>query len=239
MRADRLPTIAIRSISVSVICPGLCARVLRRKHGFETSEAANKYCDTAFDHAPQSKPRDLGVNALSISHDDTGDSNTDDEQAETEHCIQSEFLLCGDFDTCNDRDRQCDYYHQVSVCKKQVCLPLELTAKIRYNIDCGAQAKTDQGQSGVFWSATLTCSSQHRPQVWLCENLPMVNEVHDKGYEMMLPAKASAVIAVITHHALRGQLKRFVSWKKNARKDALTLHRQVQNSTVDANWHLR
>jgi hypothetical protein len=67
----------------------------------------------------------------------------------------------------------------------------------------------------------------------------MVKEVQDKGYEMMLPAKATAVIAVIAHHALRGQAKRFVNWKKKARKDALTLHRQVQNSTVDANWHLR
>lgn len=67
----------------------------------------------------------------------------------------------------------------------------------------------------------------------------MVNDVHDKGYEMMLPMNARTVITVITHHARRGQIKRCVSWKKNARKDALTLHRQVQNSTVDANWHLR
>jgi hypothetical protein len=78
MEADCLATIAVRSISVSVICPEFRARVLRRKHGFEASKAADKYCDTAFDHAPQSKPGDLGVNALSVGDDDTGDSNTDD-----------------------------------------------------------------------------------------------------------------------------------------------------------------
>lgn len=68
---------------------------------------------------------------------------------------------------------------------------------------------------------------------------PIVKDVHDNGYDMMLPVKASAVIAVIAHHALRGQVRRSVSWKKNARKDALTLHKQVQNMTVEANWHLR
>ena len=67
----------------------------------------------------------------------------------------------------------------------------------------------------------------------------MVKDVHDNGYEIMLPVNASAVIAVIAHHALRGQVRRSVSWKKKAKKDALTLHKQVQKSTVDANWHLR
>jgi hypothetical protein len=66
-----------------------------------------------------------------------------------------------------------------------------------------------------------------------------VNDVHDIGYEIMLPAKASTVIVVTDHQARRAWVRRFVSWKKNARKDALTLHRQVQKSTVDANWHLR
>jgi hypothetical protein len=109
MGADRLATIAIRSIGVSVICPEFRARVLRREHGFEASKAANQHCDTALDHAPQSKPRDLGVNALSVGDDDTGDSNTDNEYAETQHGIQAEFLLCGDFDTCNYGDWKCDY----------------------------------------------------------------------------------------------------------------------------------
>jgi hypothetical protein len=109
MRADRFARIAIRPISVSVICPEIRARVLRREHGFEASKAANQYCDTAFDHAPQGKPRDLRVNTLSVGDYDTGDSNTDNEKAETQHGIQAESLLCGDFDTCNYGDWQCDY----------------------------------------------------------------------------------------------------------------------------------
>ena len=64
---------------------------------------------------------------------------------------------------------------------------------------------------------------------------PIVKDVQDNGDEMMLPVKANAVIVVIAHHALRGQIRRSVSWKKNARKDALTLHKQVQNNTVEAN----
>jgi hypothetical protein len=78
MRADHSASIAIRSIGVSVICPGIRARVLRREHGFEASKAANQYRDTAFDYAPQGKPGDLRVDPLSVGDDDTGDSNTDD-----------------------------------------------------------------------------------------------------------------------------------------------------------------
>jgi hypothetical protein len=56
---------------------------------------------------------------------------------------------------------------------------------------------------------------------------------------MTVPTNASTVIVVIAHHARRGQVRRSVSWKKNARNEPLTLHKQAQKRIVDANWHLR
>jgi len=118
-------------------------------------------------------------------------------------------------------------------------LVVELTTHIRYDVDCSAHAEADQGQPGVLRRRTRTCCSQQRVRRRLRAYLPIVKDVQDSGYEIMLPVNASAVIVVIAHHDRRGQVSRSVSWKKNARKDALTLHKHVQNSTVDANWHLR
>ena len=119
-------------------------------------------------------------------------------------------------------------------------LVLALTTKVGYDINCCAQTETDQRQSSILRTRTFACNlvstnRDRKPHKYS----PSVNEVHDRGYDMMLPTNAKIVTAVIAHHARRGQESRSVNWKKNARNDALTLHRQVQKTTVDANWHLR
>ena len=86
-----------------------------------------------------------------------------------------------------------------------------LTEKVGYDVDCSAHTEADQRQSSVLGSGTCTCKSQHRLQNGMRVHSPIVKDVHDKGYEMMLPVNASAVIAVIAHHALRGQVRRCVS----------------------------
>jgi hypothetical protein len=67
--------------------------VLHFGHGFEASKAAYKHCDTALDHAPQCKPRDLGVDALRVGYDDASDGDADDEYAHTHYSEQTELLL--------------------------------------------------------------------------------------------------------------------------------------------------
>lgn len=54
-----------------------------------------------------------------------------------------------------------------------------------------------------------------------------------------LPTYAKNVMIVMTHHIRRGQASPSVSWRKKARKQAFTLHKQLQKSIVDANWYLR
>jgi len=96
---DRL---TIRSIGMSVVRSGPGAVVLHLGHRLETGKAANKYCDTALHHAPQCKPRDLGVDALGIRDDDASNSDTDDEYTKAHHGKQAELLLKGYFDAYDD-----------------------------------------------------------------------------------------------------------------------------------------
>lgn len=74
---------------------------MRLEQGLEAGEAADEYRDTAFNHAPQRKPRDFRVEALSISDDDPCDGNTDDEYAQTQYGEQAELVLPRDLDACD------------------------------------------------------------------------------------------------------------------------------------------
>jgi hypothetical protein len=66
-----------------------------------------------------------------------------------------------------------------------------------------------------------------------------MKELQDSGYVMMQPMYPSEVTATTAHQKRRGHSVWFERCQKNARKHALTDHRQLQKSTVDANWHFR
>jgi hypothetical protein len=83
---------------MSMVRPGPGAIVLHFGHDFETGQAANKYCNTAFHHAPQCEPRNLGVNALRVGDDDASDGDADDEYSQAHHGEQAKLLLWGHFD---------------------------------------------------------------------------------------------------------------------------------------------
>jgi len=78
-------SVAIRSIGMSVVRSGFRSILLHLGHGFEAGEAADKYCNTALDHAPQCKPRDLRMDALGVGDYYASDGDSNDEHAQTHH----------------------------------------------------------------------------------------------------------------------------------------------------------